>query len=125
MLYIRFPRSLRNGEDRCTSAASNPATKPSLRVERANKAQIDRRVEGVSVALDCRAFGVSETCVRYCPKLKDKNEEIADLLVGLTDARTTWSFGRCFLHLRKPMRGTTNVSIASIAKAQAYTVVCS
>jgi len=28
------------------------------------------------------------------------NEEIADLLVGLTDARKTWGFGLCFLHPR-------------------------
>jgi putative transposase len=26
--------------------------------------------------------------------------EIADLLTGLTDARKTWGFGLCFLHLR-------------------------
>ena len=55
---------------------------------------------GVSIALACRAFGVSETCYRYSPKLKAENEEIADLLVGLTDARKTWGFGLCFLHLR-------------------------
>jgi putative transposase len=54
----------------------------------------------VSIALACRTFGVSETCYRYSPKLKDENEEIADLLVGLTDARKTWGFGLCFLHLR-------------------------
>lgn len=54
----------------------------------------------VSIALACRAFGVSETCYRYSPKLKDENEEIADLLVGLTNARKTWGFGLCFLHLR-------------------------
>ena len=54
----------------------------------------------VSIALACRAFGVSETCYRYSPKLKDENEEIADLLVGLTDARKTWGFGLCFVHLR-------------------------
>ena len=30
-----------------------------------------------------------ETCYRYSPKPKDENEEIADLLVGLTDARKT------------------------------------
>jgi putative transposase len=29
-----------------------------------------------------------------------ENEEIADLLAGLTDARKTWGFGLCFLHLR-------------------------
>ena len=47
----------------------------------------------VSIALACRAFGVSETCYRYNPKLKDENEVIADLLMGLTDARKTWGFG--------------------------------
>ena len=51
-------------------------------------------------ALACRTFGVSETCYRYGPKLGAENEEIADLLVGLTDARKTWGFGLCFLHLR-------------------------
>ena len=55
---------------------------------------------GASVALACRAFGVSETCYRYGPKLRAENEEIADLLTGLTDARKTWGFGLCFLHLR-------------------------
>jgi putative transposase len=55
---------------------------------------------GVSIALACRAFGVSETCYRYSPLLSDENELIADLLVGLTDARKTWGFGLCFLHLR-------------------------
>ena len=55
---------------------------------------------GASIALACRTFGVSETCYRYCPKLRAENEEIADLLVGLTDARKTSGFGLCFLHLR-------------------------
>jgi putative transposase len=59
---------------------------------------VERR--GVSVAVACRAFGVSETCYRYSPLLSDENEQIADLLVGLTDARKTWGFGLCFLHLR-------------------------
>lgn len=59
---------------------------------------VERR--GVSIALACRAFEVSETCYRYSPKLKDENEVIADLLTGLTDARKTWGFGLCFLHLR-------------------------
>ena len=72
-------------------------TRPSQRREMAEKA-VARH--GVSIALACRAFGVSETCYRYSPKLKDENEEIADLLVGLTDARKTWGFGLCFLHLR-------------------------
>ena len=59
---------------------------------------VERR--GASIALACRAFGVSKTCYRYSPKLKDENEVIADLLTLLTDARKTWGFGLCFLHLR-------------------------
>jgi hypothetical protein len=42
---------------------------------------VERR--GVSIALASRAFGVSETCYRYSPKLKAENEAIADLLTGL------------------------------------------
>ena len=60
----------------------------------------DRLRRGASIALACRTFGVSETCYRYGPKFKAENEEIADLLVGLTDARKTCGFGLCFLHLR-------------------------
>jgi putative transposase len=56
--------------------------------------------KGVSVALACRTFGVSETCYRYTPKLDQENERIADLLVGLTQARRIWGFGLCFLYLR-------------------------
>jgi hypothetical protein len=37
---------------------------------------VERR--GVSIALACRAFGVSETCYRYSAKLKAENEVIAD-----------------------------------------------
>jgi putative transposase len=55
---------------------------------------------GASVALACRTFGVSETCYRYAPKLQGENEEIADLLIGLTQARRNWGFGLCFLYLR-------------------------
>jgi putative transposase len=63
----------------------------------AEKAVAER---GVSIALACRAFGVSETCYRYSPKLDEENERIADLLVGLTQARRGWGLGLCFLHLR-------------------------
>lgn len=55
---------------------------------------------GISIALACRTFGLSETSYRYSPKLRPENEEIADLLVGLTTARKTWGFGLCFLYLR-------------------------
>ena len=37
-------------------------------------------VHGVSVALACRRFQISETCYRYSPTLSDENEEIADWL---------------------------------------------
>ncbi len=72
-------------------------TRPSQRREMAENAVVRR---GESLALACRTFGLSETCCRYSPQLKDENEEIADLLVGLTDARKTWALGLCFLHLR-------------------------
>ena len=90
-------------------------TRPSQRREMAETAVARHKVR---IALACRAFGVSETCYRYSPKLKDENEEIADLLVGLTDARKTWGFGLCFLHLRnvKGIAGTTSGSTASIAR---------
>ncbi len=55
---------------------------------------------GISVALACRTFEVSETCYRYTRKLDGENERIADLLVGLTQARRSWGFGLCFLCLR-------------------------
>ena len=58
------------------------------------------RRRGVSIALACRTFGLSETCYRYSPKLKSENEQIEDLLIGLTKAHKTWGFGLCFLHLR-------------------------
>ena len=55
---------------------------------------------GVSIALARRAFGVSQTCYHYSEMLRAENEVIADLPVGLTDARKTWGFNLCFLHLR-------------------------
>jgi len=41
---------------------------------------------GVSIALACRTFVVSETCYRYSLLLSDENEQNDDLLVGLTTA---------------------------------------
>ena len=72
-------------------------TRPTQRRELAEKAVAKK---GVSIALACRAFGVSETCYRDSPKRDDENEMIADLLVGLTNVHKTWGFGLCFLHLR-------------------------
>ena len=57
-------------------------------------------LHGVSIALACRTFEVSETCYRYSAKLNDENEQIADLLIGLTRANKSWGFGLCFLYLR-------------------------
>lgn len=71
--------------------------RPAQRRELAVKAVA---MKGVSIALACRTFGVSETCYRYSPKLDDENEQIADLLLGLTRAKKTWGFGLCFLCLR-------------------------
>ena len=56
--------------------------------------------KGVSVALACRTFCVSETCYRYQPKLDAENWRIAGLLLGLAQTRRTWGFGLCFLYLR-------------------------
>ena len=56
---------------------------------------------GASIAMAGRTVGVSETCYRYGQKLRAENEEISDLLTGLTDARKTWGFGLCFLRLCK------------------------
>ncbi len=55
---------------------------------------------GISIALACRAFQISETCYRYSPVLSDENEEIADWLERLTTNKRTWGFGLCFLYLR-------------------------
>ena len=58
------------------------------------------QLRGVSVALACRAFGISESCFRYERKLSDENAEIADWLVRLTTTYRTWGFGLCYLYLR-------------------------
>ena len=70
--------------------------RPAQRRELAVKAV----AKGVSIALACRAFDVSETCYRYSAKLDDENEQIADLLLGLTKAEKSWGFGLCFLYMR-------------------------
>ena len=71
--------------------------RPSFRREMAQYA-VDER--GVSVALVCRAFSISQRCFRYVPLLADENEEIEDWLIALTKARKNWGFGLCFLYLR-------------------------
>ncbi len=56
--------------------------------------------KGVSVALACRTFGVSERCYHYEWRLSDENAVIADWLVRLTITNKTWGFGLCSLYLR-------------------------
>jgi len=60
------------------------------------------RKNGVSVALACRTFDISESCFRYERKLDDENAEIADWLVRLASSAATrrWGFKLCFLYLR-------------------------
>lgn len=67
-------------------------TTPSQRREKAVEAVAQK---GVSIALACRTFRVSERCYRYEPKLKSENERIGDLLIGLTRVHRTWGFGLC------------------------------
>jgi len=61
--------------------------RPSRRREMARMAVEQRKI---SVRLACQAFGISETCYRYRPKLSDENAEIADWMVGLTQAHRSW-----------------------------------
>ena len=72
---------------------------------------------GVSIALACRAFEISETCYRYSPVLSDENEEIADWLERLTANKRILGLWPVFLYLRnvKAMAGTTNASTGSTA----------
>ena len=58
------------------------------------------RTTGVSIALACRTFQISETCYRTAQVLSDENEEIADWLERLTANKRNWGFGLCFLYLR-------------------------
>ena len=74
-------------------------------------------LHGVSIALACCSFDVSETCYWNSPLLSGENKEIADLLVGLMAARKTWGLGyvSCICAMRRAIRGTTNGSTASTA----------
>jgi len=54
----------------------------------------------ISARLACAAFGISETCYRYQPRLSDGNAELADRLIRLTHNQRDWDFGLCFLYLR-------------------------
>ena len=51
---------------------------------------------GVSIALACRTFQISETCYRYNPVLSDENEKIADWLERLTANKRSWGLAQPF-----------------------------
>lgn len=72
-------------------------TRPAQRRELAIQAVTDK---GISIALACRTFSISEACYRYTPKLSDENALIEDWLIRLTTAHKRWGFGLCFLYLR-------------------------
>lgn len=89
-------------------------TRPSQRREMAEKAVALR---GVSVALACRTFEVSETCYRYSARLNDENEQIADdLFVCKTVAlhSLVLSMGQSLLQNGIFQRGNVTASIVSL-----------
>jgi putative transposase len=59
-----------------------------------------RQVKPLSIRQACIAFGISESCYRYQPRLADESTEIADWLLRLTSTWKNWGFGLCFLYLR-------------------------
>lgn len=63
-------------------------------------AQAAVATEGITIKLACAAFGISESCYRYQPKLTSENAEIADWLIRLTEKDSDWGFGMCFDYLR-------------------------
>lgn len=56
--------------------------------------------KGLSVRVACLAFGISQACYRYVSREQPVNEQIADLLIELTQSQRNWGFGLCFLYLR-------------------------
>lgn len=74
---------------------------------------------GVSIALACRTFKISETCYRYARKLSDENAEIADWLLRLTANRRSWGFGLCFLYLpqREGVRMEPQAGLSHLLRA--------
>lgn len=58
------------------------------------------QTKGISITLACSAFGISESCYRYAPTLKEENEQITKWLISLTGTNRSWGFGLCFLYLR-------------------------
>ncbi len=70
---------------------------PSCRREVAQQSVTEH---GTSIRLACLAFGISQTCYRYCSTQSAENIEIADHLIRLTHNQRNWGFGLCFPYLR-------------------------
>ncbi|WKD50518.1 IS3 family transposase [Microbulbifer spongiae] len=95
-------------------ALHKKVVKPSRRKEMARQAVATRYI---SIRIACAAFGVSESCYRYQPVLRDKNEEIANWLIRLTNEQSDWGFGQCFHYLR-------NVEGARWNHKRVYRIYC-
>ena len=54
----------------------------------------------ISIRRACRIFNISVTCYYHKSVVTDENQQIADLLIKLTDENKNWGFGLCFLTLR-------------------------
>ncbi len=84
----------------CSGRLIKKVVKPSGRKQMAQHAVANY---SVTINLACDAFGISETCYRYHPKLSTENDEIARWLIKLTTKESDWGFGMCFDFLRNVM----------------------
>lgn len=58
---------------------------------------------GISICRACRILNISVTCYYHKSVATDENQQIANLLIKLTDENKNWGFGLCFLTLRNIM----------------------
>ena len=54
----------------------------------------------ISIRRACRIFNISVTCYYHKSVSSDENQQIAHLLIELTEQNKNWGFGLCFLTLR-------------------------
>ena len=54
----------------------------------------------ISIRRACHIFNLSVTCYYHKSLMSDESQQIADLLVELTEQNKNWGFGLCFLTLR-------------------------
>ena len=58
---------------------------------------------GISIRRACLIFNISVTCYYHKSVATDENQQIAHLLIELTEQNKNWGFGLCFLSLRNLM----------------------